>query len=98
MTVRSFLTPCSFATDPVLIAQGARTDYFKTGHSYIKRRVKELSALAGFEKSEHFFFNAPIGRGYDDGMVHAVDAVLRKNPDAAPTIRRLKRRHAGPRR
>ncbi|HVL72899.1 MAG TPA: phosphomannomutase/phosphoglucomutase, partial [Beijerinckiaceae bacterium] len=40
-----------FATDPELQALGARTDYFKTGHSYIKRRVKELEALAGFEKS-----------------------------------------------
>jgi phosphomannomutase/phosphoglucomutase len=64
-----------FATDPVLIAQGAKTDYFKTGHSYIKRRVKDLSALAGFEKSGHFFFNEPIGRGYDDGVVTAI-AVL----------------------
>jgi len=64
-----------FANDPVLITRGAKTDYFKTGHSYIKRRVKELSALAGFEKSGHFFFNAPIGRGYDDGFVAAV-AVL----------------------
>ena len=40
-----------FATDPELKAQGAKTDYWKTGHSYIKRRVNELSALAGFEKS-----------------------------------------------
>jgi len=64
-----------FATDPVLIARGAKTDYFKTGHSYIKRRVKDLSALAGFEKSGHFFFNGPIGRGYDDGVVTAI-AVL----------------------
>ena len=65
-----------FATDPVLIAKGARTDYCKTGHSYIKRRVDELSAIAGFEKSGHFFFNPPIGRGYDDGMVTAI-AILR---------------------
>src|SRR5689334_17449300 len=73
-----------FATDPVLIAQGARTDYFKTGHSYIKRRVKDLSALAGFEKSGHFFFNAPIGRGYDDGLVTAIAVVdmLDRNPSA----------------
>lgn len=40
-----------FATDPVLNASGARTDYWKTGHSYIKRRVAELGAIAGFEKS-----------------------------------------------
>jgi phosphomannomutase/phosphoglucomutase len=51
---------------------GATTDYFKTGHSYIKRRVNELSALAGFEKSGHFFFGSPIGRGYDDGILTAV--------------------------
>ena len=60
-----------FATDPVLIENGARTDYWKTGHSYIKRRVSELDALAGFEKSGHYFFNKPIGLGYDDGLVSA---------------------------
>src|ERR1700726_2980666 len=56
-----------FMTDPVLSAHGAKTEYWKTGHSYIKRRVNELGALAGFEKSGHFFFNEPLGRGYDDG-------------------------------
>ncbi len=64
-----------FAADPVLKELGVRTDYWKTGHSYIKRRVTELKALAGFEKSGHFFFNAPIGRGYDDGLMTAI-AVL----------------------
>jgi phosphomannomutase / phosphoglucomutase len=64
-----------FATDPVLIDQGVTADYWKTGHSHIKRRVRDLNALAGFEKSGHFFFNAPIGRGYDDGFVTAI-AVL----------------------
>jgi phosphomannomutase/phosphoglucomutase len=24
---------------------------------------------AGFEKSGHFFFNKPLGRGYDDGLI-----------------------------
>src|SRR5271167_785726 len=64
-----------FATDPVLIANGVKADYWKTGHSHIKRRVRDLKALAGFEKSGHFFFNAPVGRGYDDGFVTAI-AVL----------------------
>jgi phosphomannomutase/phosphoglucomutase len=58
-----------YLTDPVLQERGVRTDYWKTGHSYIKRRTSELNALAGFEKSGHFFFNQPIGRGYDDGIV-----------------------------
>lgn len=66
---------CLYADDAVLKAHGATTDYFKTGHSYIKRRVQDLKALAGFEKSGHFFFNEPLGRGYDDGLMSAI-AVL----------------------
>ncbi|MAA97747.1 MAG: phosphomannomutase/phosphoglucomutase [Stappia sp.] len=71
-----------FATDPELLANGAETDYWKTGHSYIKRRVNELDALVGFEKSGHYFFNAPIGRGYDDGLVSAIAILdmLDRNP------------------
>lgn len=71
-----------FASDPLLQKLGARTDYWKTGHSYIKRRVADLKALAGFEKSGHFFFNAPVGRGYDDGVVTAIAVIdmLDRNP------------------
>ena len=64
-----------YTIDPVLKANGVKTDYWKTGHSYIKRRTAELKALAGFEKSGHYFFNPPYGRGYDDGIVAAI-AVL----------------------
>ena len=72
-----------FMTDPVLQENGAKTDYYKTGHSYIKRRVNELDAVAGFEKSGHFFFNKPLGRGYDDGLVSAIAILemLDRNPD-----------------
>jgi phosphomannomutase / phosphoglucomutase len=71
-----------FATDPELRSHGVKTDYWKTGHSYIKRRVTELKALAGFEKSGHFFFNTPVGRGYDDGVLTAIHIVemLDRNP------------------
>ncbi|QDC01634.1 phosphomannomutase/phosphoglucomutase [Mesorhizobium sp. 8] len=71
-----------FMTDPVLMKNGAVTDYWKTGHSYIKRRVAELDAIAGFEKSGHFFFNAPIGRGYDDALITAIAicAMLDRSP------------------
>ncbi len=74
-----------FMTDPVLKAQGATTDYWKTGHSYIKRRVAELGAIAGFEKSGHFFFNPPIGRGYDDGLITAIATceMLDRNPQSS---------------
>jgi phosphomannomutase / phosphoglucomutase len=71
-----------FVTDPELQKQGVKADYWKTGHSYIKRRVNELNALAGFEKSGHFFFNRPVGRGYDDGILTAIAIVemLDRNP------------------
>lgn len=71
-----------FKTDPVLNENNVTADYWKTGHSYIKRRVNELNALAGFEKSGHYFFNAPIGRGYDDGLVSAIAILdmLDRNP------------------
>src|SRR6202166_299601 len=71
-----------FMTDPVLRAHGAKTEYWKTGHSYIKRRVNELGALAGFEKSGHYFFAPPIGRCYDDGLVSAIAILdmLDRNP------------------
>ena len=71
-----------YEIDPVLKANGATTDYWKTGHSYMKRRTHELNALAGFEKSGHYFFNKPFGRGYDDGLVSALAIcdMLDRNP------------------
>ena len=72
-----------FLTDPVLKAQGATTVYWKTGHSYMKRYTHEIKALVGFEKSGHFFFQPPLGRGYDDGLVAGL-AVL-DMLDRAPT-------------
>jgi phosphomannomutase/phosphoglucomutase len=71
-----------FATDPILAAHGAEVIYWKTGHSYIKRKTAEIGALAGFEKSGHFCFGPPLGRGYDCALTAAA-AILRmldRNP------------------
>ncbi|MEO1190311.1 MAG: phosphomannomutase/phosphoglucomutase [Pseudomonadota bacterium] len=71
-----------FNADPLLQEAGAKTDYWKTGHSHMKRRVKEIAALVGFEKSGHYFFAEPLGKGYDDGLVVAreVCQLLDRNP------------------
>ncbi len=61
-----------FKSDPVLRSLNASVDYWKTGHSYIKARTKELNAVAGFEKSGHFFLRQPFGHGYDDGIASAI--------------------------
>jgi len=61
-----------YSTDDVLINNNCKTLYWKTGHSHIKRKVNTEKALAGFEKSGHFFFNQPLGFGYDDGINSAI--------------------------
>ncbi|WP_122073996.1 phosphomannomutase/phosphoglucomutase [Pseudophaeobacter sp. EL27] len=72
-----------FASDPELQKNGVTADYWKTGHSHMKRRVKEIGALAGFEKSGHYFLAEPVGRGYDCGMRVAVEIckLMERNPD-----------------
>ena len=61
-----------FAKDKILKENNCETIYWKTGHSHIKRQVNQIKALAGFEKSGHFFFNKPLGYGYDDGINSAL--------------------------
>jgi phosphomannomutase / phosphoglucomutase len=61
-----------FSKDKILLENKCKTIYWKTGHSHIKRKVNLENALAGFEKSGHFFFNQPLGFGYDDGINSAI--------------------------
>ena len=61
-----------YEKDKILIKNNCKTIYWKTGHSHIKRKVNHEKALAGFEKSGHFFFNQPLGYGYDDGINSAI--------------------------
>jgi phosphomannomutase/phosphoglucomutase len=61
-----------YTNDQILMENNCETIYWKTGHSHIKRKVNTEKALAGFEKSGHFFFNQPIGFGYDDGINSAI--------------------------
>jgi phosphomannomutase / phosphoglucomutase len=62
-----------FYDDPILKKNNSNVITWKTGHSYIKAKVAESHALAGFEKSGHWFFNDPLGRGYDDALVSAAN-------------------------
>ncbi len=61
-----------YLKDKILLKNKCKTIYWKTGHSHIKRKVNIEKALAGFEKSGHFFFNKPLGYGYDDGINSAI--------------------------
>lgn len=79
-----------FKTDPVLKEKEMTVDYWITGHSYIKWRMKELGALCGFEKSGHYFFNPPLGRGYDDGLLSAAMICHMLDQYPAQTLSNLK--------
>ena len=68
-----------YSKDKVLAENNCKTIYWKTGHSHIKRKVNTEKALAGFEKSGHFFFNQPLGYGYDDGINSAIQVCLLLN-------------------
>ena len=61
-----------YLKDSILLNNKCETIYWKTGHSHIKRKVHLEKAIAGFEKSGHFFFNQPLGYGYDDGINSAI--------------------------
>ena len=81
-----------FKNDKILEENGCKTIYWKTGHSHIKRKVNKEKALAGFEKSGHFFFNQPLGYGYDDGINSAIQVcrlIVDQNKKMSEIIRSL---------
>jgi phosphomannomutase/phosphoglucomutase len=72
----------AFAIDPVLKKNKVDVVFTKTGHSYVKQKTQEIDALAGFEKSGHFFLRDEYGRGYDDGcLASAMFAVIMSNQE-----------------
>ena len=88
-----------FENDKILIQNNCKTIYWKTGHSHIKRKVNELQALAGFEKSGHFFLNKPLGFGYDDGIQSAIqicNMIDNQNKEMSKLINELPKTYQTP--
>lgn len=54
-----------------IAALGGRPDMWKTGHSHIKSRMKQIGSPLGGETTGHLFF-ADEYPGYDDGLYAAV--------------------------
>lgn len=59
---------CSRALGEDIIAHGGKPVMWKTGHSYIKEKLRELKAPLGGEMSGHIFFGEPIYYGFDDAV------------------------------
>ena len=88
-----------YVNDKILIENKCKTLYWKTGHSHIKRKVKEENALAGFEKSGHFFFNKTLGFGYDDGLQSAIQVCFlleKQNKTMSQLIKELPKTYQTP--
>ena len=88
-----------YSNDEILNKNHCETIYWKTGHSHIKRKVHDEKALAGFEKSGHFFFNKPLGYGYDDGINSAIQVchlLDRQNKKMSEIIKELPKTFQSP--
>ena len=88
-----------YSKDKILSENKCETIYWKTGHSHIKRKVNAEKALAGFEKSGHFFFNEPLGYGYDDGINSAIQVchlLDKKNKEMSEIIQELPKTYQTP--
>ncbi len=88
-----------YSKDKVLLNNKCQTIYWKTGHSHIKRKVNLEKALAGFEKSGHFFFNKPLGYGYDDGINSAIQVchlLVNQNKKMSEIIDELPKTYQSP--
>jgi phosphomannomutase / phosphoglucomutase len=88
-----------YLIDKVLLNNQCKTIYWKTGHSHIKRKVNLEKALAGFEKSGHFFFNQPLGFGYDDGINSAIQVchlLVNQNKKMSDIIQNLPKTYQSP--
>jgi phosphomannomutase len=57
---------CSQALAPAIVAAGGKPLMFKTGHSLIKAKMRELNSPLGGEMSGHIFFKERWF-GFDDG-------------------------------
>ena len=62
-----FDVKCSQTLAEDIEAHGGRATMWKTGHSFIKSKLKETGAALAGEMSGHIFFNDRWG-GFDDGL------------------------------
>jgi len=66
-----FDVKCSDALVEWLERAGARPTMWMTGHSFIKKKMKESGAVLAGEMSGHMFFGPPDYLGFDDALYAA---------------------------
>jgi phosphomannomutase len=88
---------CSQRLAPAIEAAGGVPLMYKTGHSLIKARMKELDAPLGGEMSGHIFFKERW-YGFDDGTYAGCRLleILSQSPDASAQLHALPTSHSTP--
>ncbi|MCU0621385.1 MAG: phosphomannomutase/phosphoglucomutase [Gemmatimonadales bacterium] len=93
-----FDVKCSEVLPKALADAGARPEMWKTGHSLIKARMKELGAPLAGEMSGHMFFGGDYF-GFDDALFAAarlLEIVSRSPRGLAPLLADLPTTYATP--
>jgi phosphomannomutase/phosphoglucomutase len=93
-----FDVKCSEVLPAALTAAGAHPVMWKTGHSLIKAKMKELNAPLAGEMSGHMFFGGDY-LGFDDALFAAarlLEIVSRQPFGLAPLLADLPRTYATP--
>lgn len=88
---------CSQRLGPAIEAAGGVPHIYKTGHSLIKARMKELDSPLGGEMSGHIFFKERWF-GFDDGTYAGARLleILSRHPDASAVLEALPTSHSTP--
>ena len=81
---------CSQALAPAIVAAGGKPLMFKTGHSLIKAKMKEVNSPLGGEMSGHIFFKERWF-GFDDGTYAGARLleIVSRTPDVAALLNGL---------
>jgi phosphomannomutase len=92
-----FDVKCSQRLAPAIEAAGGVAHIYKTGHSLIKARMKELNSPLGGEMSGHIFFKERW-YGFDDGTYAGARLleILSRSPDANAVLNALPTSHSTP--
>ena len=92
-----FDVKCSQRLGPAIEAAGGTPHIYKTGHSLIKARMKELGSPLGGEMSGHIFFQERWF-GFDDGTYAGARLleILSRHADASATLEALPTSHSTP--
>ena len=92
-----FDVKCSQRLAPAIEAAGGVAQVYKTGHSLIKARMKELDSPLGGEMSGHIFFKERW-YGFDDGSYAGARLleIVSRSPDANAVLNALPTSHSTP--